>query len=122
LFVSGGQGIIVAANRPLITSRAHLQALSARPSIAATLGDMSSLEPLLERVMLSGAELDKFVADGLQTAGNGDTPHVSTDENLYLEYATPKGNVMNYSESIHAMFRRLSAYRHPDQSTRHLAR
>jgi spermidine synthase len=116
LFVSGGQGIIVAGMQPLVASRRQLAALSREPAIAETLTIASSLEQLLERLLVSGAELDRFVAE---TELDG-APALSTDENLYLEYATPKGNVMRYDESIADMIATLSSYRVPGAGERHL--
>ncbi len=115
LFVSGGQGIVVAANAPLLASRERLKALAREPAIAETLGG-HSLVDLLGRLMLSDAELDRFIADSLERGA----PALSTDENLYLEYATPKGNVMGYTASITAMYDLLSTYRRPDPVEPHL--
>ncbi len=116
LFVSGGQGIIVAASRPLLASRSHLAELSAQPQIRQTLGKGMVLEQLVDRLLISGDELRRFVSD---SAGDGG-PVISTDENLYLEYATPKGNVMNYSRSLHEMLALLRRYRVADPRGRHL--
>jgi len=116
LFVSGGQGIVVAAGRPLVASRARLAELSRRPEVAETLGDVQSLEQLLGRLMISDADLDRFIAESPRDGA----PDLSTDGNLYLEYATPKGNVMSYTESIRAMVALLATYRPADTLGRHL--
>lgn len=116
LFVSGGQGIIVASNEPLEASRARLAALSARPAIGETL-DGYTLVDLLDRIVLSGASLDRFIDE---TEMGAEVPELSTDNNLYLEYATPKGNVMNYHASISAMVDLLRSYRADDAVARHL--
>jgi spermidine synthase len=117
LFVSGNQGIVVAAQRPLVASRAHLAELSDHPEVASTLGEVSTLEELLGRILVSDAELDRFIADGM---AQGSGPTLSTDENLYLEYATPKGNVMGYEASLYAMFDLLMKYRRADVLEQHL--
>lgn len=117
LFISGGQGIVVCANRPLVASRARLQELDRQPAIVETLADSGTLEDLLGRLVISGEELDRFIADS--TADDGG-PILSTDENLYLEYATPKGNVMNYEASIQAMFQLLTSYRNAESIAKHL--
>ncbi len=116
LFVSGGQGIIVAAERPLLASRSHLAELSARPFIRQTLGRGQNLVQLIDRLLVSGEELDRFVRDSASDGG----PIVSTDENLYLEYATPKGNVMSYRRSLTDMLALLRSYRVADPRGRHL--
>jgi spermidine synthase len=117
LFISGGQGIVVAANRPLVASRQRLEELNQRPEIQQTLAINGSMQDLLGRLVLSGAELDRFIAES--TAQDGG-PILSTDQNLYLEYATPKGNVMRYHDSIQGMFKLLMSYRDPDSVARHL--
>jgi spermidine synthase len=117
LFVSGNQGIVVAAKHPLVASRSHLAELSAIPEVAQTLGDVSTLEELMSRMVISDEELDQFVVDGL---AQGPGPTLSTDENLYLEYATPKGNVMSYEKSLYAMFDQLAKYKRPDVVEQHL--
>ena len=115
LFVSGGQGIVVAASRPLVASRARLAELSADSTIASTL-EADSLESLLGRLVIADAALDRFIDE---TVTNG-APRLSTDENLYLEYATPKGNIMSYSESIQGMVNTLVTYRLDDPVSPHL--
>ncbi|MBW2459624.1 MAG: fused MFS/spermidine synthase, partial [Deltaproteobacteria bacterium] len=115
LFVSGGQGIVVASGEPLVTSRARVAELGATRSIAATLGSGQSLVGLMDRLLISGAELDRFITDSEAEGG----PILSTDENLYLEYATPKGNVMSYGESYHRMVALLASYRTPEPAARH---
>ena len=113
LFVGGNQGIIVASQAPLTASRAALQGLESRDGIRETLGG-ASLESLIDRLILSGPELDRFVAE---SDGRG---IVSTDDNLYLEYATPKGNVLDYDTSIRSVKEMLTSYRNPSSVARHL--
>ena len=62
-------------------------------------------------------KLDRFVAESAE----GDEPQpISTDDNLYLEYATPKGNVLNYDASLTATLALLDRYRMKDPKARHL--
>ena len=117
LFVSGGQGIIVASNEPLEASKSRLAAMAARAEIQETL-DGDTLVGLLDRIVLSGPTLDRFIAETEMDRG---VPELSTDNNLYLEYATPKGNVMNYHASISQMVDLLRSYRSDEAVTRHLA-
>jgi spermidine synthase len=116
LFVSGGQGIIVASRTPLMASRSRLAGLTQEQAIAASL-DGSTLLELLDRLTISGAALDRFIAE---TPMGPEVPELSTDENLYLEYATPKGNVMNYDRSITAMVALLKSYRPAEALSAHL--
>ncbi|MDI1478364.1 fused MFS/spermidine synthase [Polyangium sp. y55x31] len=113
LFVGGSQGILVASARPLVASRAELDRLATVPAIRETLGK-GTLPGLLDELVASGEELDRFVAE---TEGK---PIVSTDDNLFLEYATPKGNVLDYWQSLHETLAMLDQYRTPNPATRHL--
>lgn len=116
LFVGGSQGILVASGEPLVASKARLDRLAERPSIRATLGGSPHLEDLLGELVASGAELDRFVLEAAEESG----PILSTDDNLYLEYATPKGNVLEYHASLRATLALLDRYRTPDVKARHL--
>ncbi len=94
LFYGGGQGILVSSNAPLIASKAKLEALEAslgahRPS--------RGLATLTVDVLAETGGLDAFVADAAREAGVPVESLVSTDDNLYLEYATPRGNVLPWS-------------------------
>ena len=77
--------------------------------------DGHKLESLLDELVTSGAELDRFVAE--TEGGSFD----STDDNLYLEYATPKGTVMTYDTSLRETIALLERYRPADVRARHLA-
>lgn len=44
----------------------------------------------------------------------------STDDDLHLEYATPKGNVLNYHASLDEALAILGRYRTTDPRARHL--
>ncbi len=107
LFYGGGQGILVASKEPLRASRVRLDALEAglgalRPS--------RSLASLTADVLVTGPRLDDFVRDAAEGAGLGVDELVSTDDNLYLEYATPRGNVLPWS-SREDMVAKLYGYR-----------
>jgi spermidine synthase len=115
LFVGGAQGILVAGKRPLVASSARLRRLDADARVATTLAG-ARMEGLLEEMVFSGAELERFVAD---TAADGG-PLISTDDNLYLEYATPKGNVLGYDASLQSTLALLERYRVADPRARHL--
>ncbi|WP_437619360.1 fused MFS/spermidine synthase [Sorangium sp. So ce1151] len=116
LFVGGAQGILVASAAPLVASEARLAGLDARPELQATLAG-ARLEDLLGNLMASGEDLDRFIADAAEDGG----PILSTDDNLYLEYATPKGNVLPYGASLDATLALLERYRTPATRARHLA-
>ncbi|MEP7052226.1 MAG: fused MFS/spermidine synthase [Pseudomonadota bacterium] len=94
LFYGGGQGILVASDAPLVTSRARIEALEQTPRVAATIPLQRPLLSLLNDVLVSDAGLDRFLADRAAEAGESVADMVSTDGNLYLEYATPHGNTL----------------------------
>lgn len=94
LFYGGGQGILVASAEPLRASRAKLD------EIEATLGPMRPSRPLRSLdvdVLAAGAGLDAFIAEVATEVAVPEEALVSTDDNLYLEYATPRGNVLPWS-------------------------
>jgi spermidine synthase len=111
LFVGGAQGILIASAEPLVLSQARIERLEQHPPLRAIL-DGAKLATMLDELVFSGAELDQFVAES-------EAP-LSTDDNLYLEYATPKGNVLNYDASLHDTIELLRSYRTADVRTRHV--
>ncbi len=97
LFYGGGQGILVASDAPLVTSKTRIEALEQTPQVAATIPLQRPLLSLLNDVLVSDAGLDRFLADTAAEAGEPVEQMVSTDGNLYLEYATPRGNILPWS-------------------------
>jgi spermidine synthase len=116
VFFSGNQGVVVAAQEPLVASRARLAELERREAVQATLPG-APLAALVDRLLVSGADLDRFIAE---TDLDG-APRLSTDDNLYLEHATPKGNVMPYWGSLQTTVAMLAAYRSEDAAARLLS-
>jgi spermidine synthase len=92
LFAHGNQGIIVAGENPLAMSRSRADELAQRPSVAALL-DGANLGDLAGDLLVMDEALDRFVADSAREAKVSTQELWSTDDNLYLEYATPKNNV-----------------------------
>lgn len=82
LFYGGGQGILVASEAPLVAS-------SVRPAAAER-----AVDDLLGDVLLTTNGIDAFVAQVASGAQQKIDDLVSTDDNLYIEYATPRGNVL----------------------------
>ena len=97
LFFGGGQGILVASDEPLVASKTRIEALEQTPRVAATIPRARPLLDLFDDVLLSDAGLDQFLADVASAAGEPVAKMISTDGNLYLEYATPHGNVLPWS-------------------------
>jgi spermidine synthase len=118
LYAHGHQGIIMAAEKTLYMSRQRADALEARPSVAALLRG-ASLAALAKDLLLMDAALDRFVSDSADEAHISIEDLVSTDDNLYLEYATPKNNIARVP-SIFQTIEMITRYRPPDLVTGHL--
>jgi spermidine synthase len=112
LFYGGGQGILVASDAPLVTSQARIEALEQTPEVAATIPLQRPLLSLLKDVLVSDAGLDRFLADSAAEAGEPVDQMISTDGNLYLEYATPRGNILPWS-AREALVKDLRRYHDP---------
>jgi spermidine synthase len=97
LFYGGGQGILVASFQPFRASRERLQRLQTRADLQEVLPYGRPLEGLLEDILVLDSGLDAFLANCAREAEMPITELVSTDENLYLEYATPRGNVLPWA-------------------------
>ena len=97
LFYGGGQGILVASDAPLVASEAGIHAIERTPHVAATIPEARPLLDLFGDVLVTDAGLDRFLADQAAEAGEPVDRMISTDGNLYLEYATPHGNVLPWS-------------------------
>ena len=97
LFYGGGQGILVASMQPLAASTARVEELQAHPSVLANTPGERPLMTLLDDILVADADLDRFLEDSADEAGQPLNELVSTDGNLYLEYATPRGNVLPWS-------------------------
>ncbi len=98
LFYGGEQGIIVAANHPLATTAAHLAELDRLPHMAETRPGGRPLEDLLDDVLLTREGLDAWLEQLAQREGYDRTRWAATDDNSYLEYSTPRGNVLPWSD------------------------
>jgi len=110
LFYGGGQGVLIASEEPLSMSTARVDELAQRPDVLATLPDERPLAGLLEDTLLVGPGLDQFLESVAAEEGVARADLVSSDDNLYLEYATPRGNVLPWS-TREELVERLLLYR-----------
>lgn len=98
LYFIGNQGVIVATNnpdaRPTVQNAALIDATPTLKGILASIG--GSARDLLQTRLLDPAATDRF----LSGFGMPAPFWVSTDDNLKLEYSTPKGNVLDGAASI----------------------
>jgi spermidine synthase len=97
LFYGGGQGILVASTKPLRASHARLQALEALPAMARVKPEDRRLWELAGDILAHGDGLDGFLTESARVANVPLDSLISTDQSLYLEYATPRGNVLPWA-------------------------
>jgi hypothetical protein len=103
LYVIGGQGIIVATNDPAAVPQArNADLLRSTPALKPLL-EIFQRDPvtLLQARMMDPAGTDRF----LNAFGVPAEVWVSTDDNLFLEYSTPKGNAADGSKSFESNIR-----------------
>jgi spermidine synthase len=94
LFYGGGQGILVASDAPLVASESRLHALEHQTRMRAIIPHGRPLLDLFDDLLMVDDGLDSYLRDSAKLAGIGMEDMLSTDHNLYLEYATPRGNVL----------------------------
>jgi len=106
LYYGGGQGIVVASQEPLRASQARAARFQRDPRVQPTLPEamepggtivQRELASLVDDVLLVDADLDRFLESAARKADLPLDALVSNDDNLYLEYATPRGNVLPWS-------------------------
>jgi len=105
-YYGGGQGVLIASAQPLKASEQRALRFEGDPQLAATLPayltqDGRSIRrrlfSLASDALLVNGSLDRFLQHVADGAGEPVDSLVSTDDNLYLEYATPRGNVLPWS-------------------------
>lgn len=102
LYFLGKQGILVACKHDCSPKPAMLRQLNTTPRLKPSLALFpKGLWTVLESRLLMPASLDATLVDFLQETGLSRSELLSTDDNLYLEYSTPKGNVREYDESLY---------------------
>jgi spermidine synthase len=113
LFYGGGQGILVASQSPLRASLSRIEELEDRPEMASVKPQDRSLSSLVGDILATGSGLDGFLEESARLANVPLDELVSTDHSLYLEYATPRGNVLPWS-TRDALVRDLLRFRDPE--------
>ncbi len=112
LFLGGGQGILVASPKPLQASKAKLVSLSQRAGFAGVLPDGRALDELINDVLVMDSGLDDFLDDVARKHPLAASRLISNDDNLFLEYRTPRGNVLPWS-TREALVQDLTRFREP---------
>jgi spermidine synthase len=116
--VVGHQGIIVASEKPLKVSHAHMAELEHIGYVKDALGGHRLLD-YARGMLLDEQGIDAFLRDVADEHGVAPSRLVSTDENLFLEYATPKTNVPT-ADDIPDTIAYLTAYRRSDLLRDHI--
>jgi spermidine synthase len=110
--VVGHQGVIVAGEQALTVRHAHLLELEKLARVKELLGE-HRLVDFARGILLDEKGIDAFVHDVAEEHGVLPASLVSTDENLLLEYATPKANVPT-ADNIEDTIATMTAYRRSD--------
>jgi spermidine synthase len=101
LYFLGKQGVLVACKSDCPPNSETIRQLENAPRLKATIALFNTgLDGVLRGRMLTPDGLDRLIADYHNDTRLALSELVSTDDNLYLEYSTPKGNVREYDESI----------------------
>ena len=116
-FVTEHQGHVVASQKPLVTRVAHLEELEAIPRVRAALGPDESLLGFARGIVFDDQSLDQLIRD----AGAVTDKIISTDDNLYLEYLTPRNNVPS-ADMVSDTMPKLARYETPGLLDRHFLR
>ena len=119
LFVTGHQGHMVASRSPLMVSREALETMGEIKEVAQVLGD-ERLVDYAKGIVLDETGIDRFLADTADELGLTKKSFISTDDNLLLEYETPRGNVPS-ADDIPVTVAYLSTYRQHDILLSHLS-
>jgi spermidine synthase len=100
LFFGGRQGQIIASREPLVMDYARVRELSdtLRGTFAANNIPAGDFMMLAGEALLNEQGVEAYIQQQLATSSEGPSGFVSTDDNLYLEYSTPRGNVFPMSQ------------------------
>ncbi len=113
LYFLGNQGVIVACNGACEPRDATLARLDGHAPLGPTLALFGGTSrKVLEGRLLTPAGVDYLIAQAME-AGTDERQLISSDDNLRLEYSTPRGNVRPYWPSLRANVEFLAQYRPP---------
>jgi spermidine synthase len=118
LSVVGHQGIVVASESPLKVTHGHMHELERIGYVKEALGGHRLLD-YVRGILLDDKGIDALVAEVAEEHGLRARHLVSTDENLFLEYATPKANVPT-TDDIPDTIAYLKRYRQSDILREHI--
>ncbi len=107
--LNGHQGQLIASQSPLVVTRDQLVSLEDVGYVRATL-EGGHLIDYVKGIVLDMNGVDKLLKDTTERYGLGFADLVSKDDNMFLEYATPKTNVPT-ADDIPDTLRYLGAFR-----------
>lgn len=97
LYVVGSQGVLVGCTWDCAPKAETLASIDQEPGLAQARSILqSSAAELLGSRLLGPEDVDRMLA----SAHESGKALISTDDNLHLEYSTPRGNVRPYAESL----------------------
>jgi predicted membrane-bound spermidine synthase len=116
LYVSGGQGQIIACAEGCAPSEESMAALDGQPGLADAVRTLGGAHALSSNEVLGPSDVDRFLAAaGVKT--DALLASASTDDNLLLEYSTPRGNVRDFQESYQENIRTFFGFSHGAQGS-----
>ncbi len=119
-FIRGEQGILVASMTPLMAPMKRLEELNGSTPLRAILGKRHLAEHL-DDLVLGDETMDRFLDDVARETGQSRDQFLSTDDNLKLEYATPRNNIPGLPNT-YQMGDALRAYRSESVIAAHVMR
>jgi len=117
LFYGGTQGVLVASGQPLGIPYARINSYQNRDDYEFLRGisPFSNFLCLLGEELIGEIGIQKYLHFMLDKLQIHPDRVISTDDDLYLEYATPRGNVMGYNQSLKSNLRLLSLFQGREQ-------
>jgi spermidine synthase len=116
--VTGHQGQLLASMSPFVVTRDQVASLEDVGYVRATL-EGGHLVDYVKRIVIDEKGIDKFLDETSDRFGVDMSDLVSTDENMFLEYATPKTNVPS-ADDIPDTLKYLGAFRTRQTMPAHL--
>jgi spermidine synthase len=116
--VTGHQGQLLASHSPFVVTGDRLASLEDVGYVRAIL-DGGHLVDYVKRVVIDEKEIDKFLEETAERSGVDLAALISTDDNMFLEYATPRTNVPG-ADDIPDTLRYLGAFRTRSTMPAHL--
>lgn len=109
LYFIATQGVLIACDADCPPSADAAARLGSEEGVRSLLPLVGGVEGLRSGLLLSPVDVDRFLA----ATGEPLDDLLSTDDNLYLEYSTPRGNIREWWPSLQENLAALRAFRSP---------